>query len=397
MIKHIFKLVWNRKRSNFLITVEIFFSFLILFSVIMLAVYFADNYNRPLGYDYENVWNISIDVKQETDDVWTPEQVETTRALINTVRDFPEVESVSGAHTAPYSLGNRTGGHRVNGVLIQYEVNEVTDSFKDVMKIKLTQGRWFGKEDDGVSWKPLVINQRLAESLYGSEDPIGKQFYPPEYKTDTRIIGIIEDFRKDGELSAPGYYVIERKDMSSPNNRPPRNILIKVRPGTVAAFEEQLIAKLQTVARDWSFEVDTLADMRQSSFNIRFALIATLGIIAGFLMIMVGLGLTGVLWQNVTQRTKEIGLRRAKGATVGDIYTQILGELLVITTFGLILGTAVIVQFPLLDLIGFISARVYLFSLIISQALIYMLTVICGLYPSRLAAKIHPAQALHYE
>ena len=114
-------------------------------------------------------------------------------------------------------------------------------------------------------------------------------------------------------------------------------------------------------------------------------------------MLMVALGLTGRLWQSVTQRTKEIGLRRAKGATAKRIYKQILGELLVITTFGLLIGVLVVIQFPLLDFLGFATKQVYAYSLLISLALIYALTIICGLYPSRLATKVQPAEALHYE
>ena len=120
-------------------------------------------------------------------------------------------------------------------------------------------------------------------------------------------------------------------------------------------------------------------------------------LVAAFLMIMVALGLIGVLWQTVTQRTKEIGLRRAKGATKGKIYLQILGELLVITTAGLIAGVLVVVQFPLLDLLGFASGDVYATSIVVSLAAIYLLTIICGLYPSWMATKVRPAEALHYE
>ena len=114
-------------------------------------------------------------------------------------------------------------------------------------------------------------------------------------------------------------------------------------------------------------------------------------------MIMVALGLTGVLWQNVTQRTKEIGLRRAKGATARRIHRQILAELLIIATAALVAGVAVVAQFPLLDLIGVISVEVYTISIVISLAVIYALTIVCGLYPSWMATKVQPAEALHYE
>jgi putative ABC transport system permease protein len=397
MIKHIFKLVWNRKRINFLIILEIFFSFLVLFGVVVVAVYYIDNYSRPLGFKYENIWNISIDLKQSTDDEWTPEQVLKTGQLLLALKELDEIESAAGAMYAPYSMGNTSSVLNLNGRRTPIKINEVTDGFKDVMSLNLVRGRWFSKEDDGLSWSPLVINQKLARELFGEEEPIGKNPFPPEYKVNTRIIGVVDDFRKDGEFSGLESYMFERKDMNNIKNRPPRNLLIKVAPGTTADFEEKLVSKLQQVARDWSFEVEPLAEMRETSFKLSLAPLAIVGIIAAFLIIMVGLGLTGVLWQNVTQRIKEIGLRRAKGATAGNIYTQILGELLMITTFGVVLGTAIVVQFPILDLIGSISTKVYIYSLIISQLLIYSLTIICGLYPSRLATRVQPAEALHYE
>src|SRR5262249_38996297 len=64
------------------------------------------------------------------------------------------------------------------------------------------------------------------------------------------------------------------------------------------------------------------------------------GVVAGFLLLMVALGLTGVVWQNVTQRVREVGLRRAKGARIEDIHRQILGELAVMTSFALIVAVA---------------------------------------------------------
>src|SRR5581483_1483577 len=120
----------------------------------------------------------------------------------------------------------------------------------------------------------------------------------------------------------------------------------------------------QSIAKDWSFHVQPITEMRETMNSVRLAPVIAIGLIAGFLMIMVALGLIGVLWQNVTQRTREIGLRRAKGATAGNIYKQILGELIIIASFGLIVGTIVIAQFPLLDLVGFVSTRIYVYGFV---------------------------------
>src|SRR4030095_2210167 len=161
----------------------------------------------------------------------------------------------------------------------------------------------------------------------------------------------ITDFRQDGEYAGQEGYLFERKEFGAEMSHPPGNLMIKVRPGVTAAFEEKLIKRLQAIAKDWSFEIEPVSKMRESANQIRLVPLIAGALVAGFLMIMVALGLTGVLWRNVTQRTKEIGLRRAKGATARRIYTQILGELLVITTFGLLLGLALIAQLPMLGVI----------------------------------------------
>ncbi len=408
MIKHLFKLVWNRKRINFLVTLEIFFSFLVIFAVIVLAVYYTDNYRRLLGYNYENVWNIGVERRASSGEKELPQQLETSRRLLAALREFPEIESAAGVWGAPYSSGNWTSGRddKQTGKFIEFGCNPATDDLKDVLGLQMVSGRWFGKEDDGASYKPVVINRKLARDLFGDEDPVGKDISEPEAKerVEERVVGLIDDFRKNGEFAELSGYVIYRNDLTFKSElpehrqgRPPRSLLIKVRPGTTAALEEKVLARLQTEAKDWSFSIKPLAEMRASVFQEYLVPMAAFGLVSGFLLIMVGLGLTGVLWLNVTQRTKEIGLRRAKGATRRRIYKQILGELFIVTTIGLLVGVLVVVQFPLLNLLGFASPEVYTASIFISLGLIYLLTTLCGLYPSLLATRVHPSEALHYE
>jgi putative ABC transport system permease protein len=88
---------------------------------------------------------------------------------------------------------------------------------------------------------------------------------------------------------------------------------------------------------------------------------------------------------------------RANGANKGHIYIQISGELFVISTIGLVLGLIIIFQIPLLHLTSFITAQVFVMSALVSIGIIYLLTYLCALYPSYLAAGIHPAEALHTE
>jgi putative ABC transport system permease protein len=218
------------------------------------------------------------------------------------------------------------------------------------------------------------------------------------------VVGVVEAYREDGEFDGTRNYAIFRKSLDAAAagggtraDRPPRNLLVKVRPGTDAAFEEPLLRRLQAEVPEWSYEVSTLAAMRAS--NIRFALapLAAVGLVAAFLMLMVALGLLGVLWQNVTQRTREIGLRRAKGAARVNVQRQILGEIAVMTTFALVAGLLVAIQFPLLDIIYFVEPHVYAIGLAIAVSAIYLLTLTCAWYPSRMATRVEPAEALRYE
>ena len=170
-----------------------------------------------------------------------------------------------------------------------------------------------------------------------------------------------------------------------------------MRAGHAADFEERLIKRLQAAAPGWSFEVTRLSQMRDDSIRFAVAPLVAVGLVAAFLMLMVALGLFGVLWQAVTQRTRELGLRRAKGAAKVNVRRQILGEISVMTLLALAVGTLVVVQFPLLDIIYFVEPHVYLIALSISVATIYALTLLCGWYPSHVATRIEPAEALRYE
>ncbi len=406
MTRHYLKLIWNRRRTNLLIMVEIFFSFLVVFGVVAMAAYFVNHYRQPLGFSIEDVWAVDVATPYRPSPGRTTtigDLATTQRQLHLAVQEFPEVVALAGAFTVPYGHAQWINDVTVAGRTIAYGVNVVTDGFAQVFGLDIVQGRWFGTEDDATAWTPVVINERLARAFFGAKNPVGQvvpQDKPGEGETqkEMRVIGVVSEFRQDGELAEPANYMFERRRPDDASvAEPMHRLAIKVRPGTTAAFEERLVKRMEAVAKDWSFQVQPIDDMRAA--DLRDALAPLLGgtIIAGFLMLMVAMGLTGVLWQTVTQRTKEIGLRRAKGATIPNIRTQILGELVAMTTLAVLLGTAIAIQFPLLKLFGYVSGGVYAVSLVISALCIYLLTVACAWYPSRMATRIQPAEALHYE
>jgi putative ABC transport system permease protein len=406
MIRHVFKLIWNRKRTNLLMMTEIFVSFLVLFAVVALGVYTADNWRRPRGFAIDDVWNISVDMQQTGDDDFTKSQQETITQVMLALKGIPEVESFAGSMLAPYQMGSSNSRYDWHKRMIEFGVTEVTDGFKDVLGLQVVEGRWFGREDDGQTYDPVVINQDMRVDLFGSGPAVGQSIkgdqMPGEAddERDTRVVGVVAAYREDGEFDGTRNYGIFRKNLAGGTDRrdrPPRSLLIKVRPGTTAAFEEQLTRRLQSVAPGWSFEVTPVAEMRDSFNRFAFVPLIAVGLVAAFLMLMVALGLFGVLWQTVTQRTQEMGLRRAKGATQVNVQRQILAEIMVMTSLALAAGTLVVIQFPLLNVIYFVEPHVYAIGLIISLTAISLLTLACGWYPSHMATRVEPAEALRYE
>lgn len=393
MIKHLFKMVWNRKRINGLIIIEIFFSFIVLFAVVTAITLNVNNYRMPLGFSIDRIWNIRVN----TQGPWKmhmQEIVDGMNQLTFALRDLSEIESIGGIALPPYSNYGSIYGADYNGRRVQAHVNQATDDIKEVMKIDLTAGRWFSPDDDAATFKPAVINEQLAKDLFGSNDPLGKELPFNKY----RVVGVVKDFRRGGEFSQPVNYLFSRintKDTTDQNIV--YNILIRLKPGTTAAFEDQLVKTMEAVAKTWTFDVVELEHEREASFRFHLAPLIGGGIIAGFLLFMVALGLIGVLWQNVSQRTKEMGLRRALGGTAQHVSRQIHGEQFIITTIGVAAGSLLAMQLPLIDLIDFIKPETYFFALAISLILMYAITYLCSMFPSWLAMDIQPAEALHYE
>ncbi len=97
MALHLLKLIWNRKRANFLIVTEILLSFLVLAAVTTIAVHYWRNYQAPLGFSYERIWDVVVRVPRGIDRHADVERERLARLvrLVEAVRQMPEVESVS--------------------------------------------------------------------------------------------------------------------------------------------------------------------------------------------------------------------------------------------------------------------------------------------------------------
>ncbi len=396
MIRHLLKLVWNRKRANALIVAEIFISFLVLFAVITGVITYTSAWKRPVGFQWKNVWDVSMEFDIDAGERAKPELHAAVMRMLDEARSYPEIDAAAISNTPPYAFSTSEGTRMVDGREVSFTFDDVSDGFEDVMQLELVRGRFFNREDDAATYWPIIVDTKAAAAVWGTKDPIGQKM-EEDKGVFLQVVGVVKEFRKDGEVSSPMNMMFRRISPDAKYGRLGSHLLVRVKPGTSPQFEEQLTQRLGQVAPDVAFQTRRMEKMRARMLRVRFAPLVLGGIVGMFLIAMVTLGLTGVLWQNVTQRTREIGLRRAMGATGANVHQQVLGEVAVLATIALAIGAIVVLQLPILGVFSIVSPSAYTAGFIAALATIYALTVLCGLYPSWLASRLQPADALRYE
>ncbi|WP_162426609.1 ABC transporter permease [Pontibacter pudoricolor] len=392
MIKHLFKLVWNRRRANFLMIMAIFFSFLVLFGTISVLVSSWKNYKQPLGFEPERIWYVNIQHFQTPKD----EVRVVSEQLVRRLQTLPEIEQVALAsgNSAYSGWSNMSGLTHGN---LQRGINAVTiqaGDFKKTMNLNLVEGRWFQAGDEFSNKKPIVVTQNVKEFFFGNEPVAGKKLKSGD--DEFTVIGVVDAYRTRGELNSDVGTFMRISSLADTSRLVENTLYLRMKPGITSGFEEKLLKEAGAVATGWKLDVKPMEVMRSSYLKENLTPLVVFAIICAFLILNVALGIFGVLWYNINKRYSEIGLRRALGATANQIYRQFLGEILVLATLGLVLGSFFAIQFVLLDVMG-MQPEVYYYALAISIVVIYLLVIVCAFQPSRQAAAIHPAIALHEE
>jgi len=399
MIRHLFTLMWNRRRANALLIVEILLAFVVLFAVGTIGAGLWSNYRQPLGFGYAQVWQVNLAFGSQP----RAERPATLQQVLGQLRALPGVQGVAvSASNTPFSFNDsQTSVEQTDAqgkaVRSADEVNifYVGPELRDVLDFKLTAGRWFDPRDATPgAHGPIVIDERLREVFFpGGAAVVGKllRFDDKQW----RVVGVVQAYRADGELQTPVPAMMQPV-FATDTAFVPDALLLRVQPGSGAALEKRLTDEIRRIGPSWSATVRTLPEMHASQAKQLLTKPVLLSVMSIFLLLNVALGLFGVLWLTISQRRAELGVRRALGAPAGAIARLIVGETLALTTFGLGLGLLVAVQFPLLGAFE-VPAGVYLTAMGLAAVGLYLLAIVCALYPSQLAARIQPAVALREE
>ncbi len=397
MFRHVLKLTWNRRRANALVAIEVTAVFLVLFGLASTYYGLWTNYQRPLGFEWENIWEVRLSVAGD----WTEDDGAKSFQALEALRRLPEVEAAHSINITPFRNWNWTDNLGTEDKKIRTWMNVMSAGALPDLGVTLIEGRWFGLQDEGLPYEPVVVNRMFRDQVFGAEgSALGVNIRPPRDDPEDyeyRIVGVIEDFRQRGEFHPGRPYAVGMYDKSQYDSRV-NFLYVKLTPGTTAIFEEEILETVQAVAPEWGLSVQSWQSHRTEHHRNTLLPLWIMSTVAAFLLLMVGLGLIGVLWQDVVRRTQEIGLRRALGAPTRMIRQQISMELITVASFGILLGIGIAVQMPLLGLLSEgINWHTAPVGLLIATVVILVLVFLSSLYPSWVASRSTPAEALRYE
>jgi putative ABC transport system permease protein len=290
-------------------------------------------------------------------------------------------------------------------------VTGVTPEYQDVRSYDVANGRFIANGDNKSQSKVAVLGSQTAEDLFGSLSPIGKIISINGIKFE--VVGVLESKGSSGFGSSDdavfipldtGYDKVFGSTATYNGKKMVNNILVSVKTtdlmDTVSAQIEYMLRRSHklTTAEELDFNVLSQTDTLETLSSITNTLTIFLGAIAGISLLVGGIGIMNIMLVSVTERTKEIGLRKAVGATRNQILTQFLIETVTLSllggTLGILLGVGIATLF---SVTGLITSVITTDSILLAFFFALAIGVFFGIYPAFRAANLHPMVALRYE
>ena len=281
----------------------------------------------------------------------------------------------------------------------------VNSNFQDVNNWTMTSGRFFSDKNVQNRERVAVVGQTVVKNLFADEDPVGKEIRVKNIPF--RVIGVLKS-KGNGTMG---------NDQDDTGLIPYTTSMERVegidylRRVYVVAKDDESIDRLQADIENLLRVRHNIKDTNLDDFNIQnmksimetvaqttgtFTLF--LGAVAAISLVVGGIGIMNIMLVSVTERTREIGVRKALGATYSVIVTQFLIEAVVISLMGGFIGIAFgIGASKVIGMVSGMSTIVSVPTIIMSFAFSMAIGLIFGIYPARKAAKLNPIDALHYE
>ena len=281
----------------------------------------------------------------------------------------------------------------------------VNSNFQDVNNWTMTSGRFFSDKNVQNRERVAVVGQTVVKNLFTDEDPVGKEIRVKNIPF--RVIGVLKS-KGNGTMGNDQDDTVLIPYTTSMERVEGIDYLRRV---YVVAKDDGGIDRLQADIENLLRVRHNIKDTNLDDFNIQnmksimetvaqtmgtFTLF--LGAVAAISLVVGGIGIMNIMLVSVTERTREIGVRKALGATYSVIVTQFLIEAVVISLMGGFIGIAFgIGASKVIGMVSGMSTIVSVPTIIMSFAFSMAIGLIFGIYPARKAAKLNPIDALHYE
>ena len=286
----------------------------------------------------------------------------------------------------------------------------VTTGYEELNSLTVSQGRVISNGDEKSGALVAVLGSQTAKDLFSTLSPIDKIISIDG--TKFKVVGVLES-KGSGMGSADdavlipletGYSKLFGSTAVQNNKRTVSSIIVPItdveKIDTVSAQIEFLMRRSHKLSStdESDFNIMNPTDMLSSLSSITQTLTIFLGAIAGISLLVGGIGIMNIMLVSVTERTKEIGLRKAVGATRNQILSQFLIETMTLSILGGVIGILLGVGIAsVFTLSGLITAVITPGSILMAFSFSMAIGVFFGLYPAYRAANLHPMEALRYE
>ena len=281
---------------------------------------------------------------------------------------------------------------------------------KDVRSLQVAGGRFLSDEDNKADAPVAVLGSQVASDLFASTPPVGKTISINGMKF--MVIGVLAS--KGATFGSPddtvfiplqtGYDKLFGDTATFDGKRTINNIVISVKTtdamNTVSAEASYLLRHSHKLkpSDNADFNIQNQTDILNTLNSVTQTLTTFLGAIAGISLLVGGIGIMNIMLVSVTERTREIGLRKAVGATKNQILTQFLIETVTLSLLGGIIGILLGVSIAtFFSAAGLISSVITPSSIFMAFSFALAIGIFFGLYPAFRASNLHPMEALRYE